>query len=68
MAFPTAQVDFNGFIYNQDDLKNARSVLQSLITQLIPEWIDNPKGFFAQFWNNEAPPGVLHVIDIARTL
>jgi hypothetical protein len=68
MAFPTAQVDLNGFIYNQDDLKNARTVMQSLITQLIPEWIDAPVGVFAHYWNSDYPPGVLHVIDIARTL
>jgi hypothetical protein len=68
MAFPTAQVDLNGFIYNQDDLKNARAVMQNLITQLMPKWIDAPVGVFAKYWNNEAPPGVLHVIDVARTL
>jgi hypothetical protein len=68
MAFPTAQVDLNGFIYNQDDLKNARAVMQSLITKLIPEWIEAPVGVFAHYWNNESLPGVLHVIDIARTL
>jgi hypothetical protein len=68
MAFPNAQVDLSSFIYKLQDLETARTVMQRLITRLIPEWIDAPVGVMAQHWNSDYPPGVLHIIDIAKTL
>src|SRR5262245_50457893 len=68
MTFLTAQTQLKGFVYNEDDLREARMFLTQAITKHAPDWLQEPRGILARYWNNDAPPGVLAVIDVARTL
>lgn len=68
MTFLTSQPNLSKTVFKENDLEIARKVLQSLILQYDPSWLNKPQGMLANYWRRNDTQAACYLIDLAKMI